>query len=198
MTLRSSPAAGVRPESLICSPDDSLPPGERPSEQDGPNVGDLYRAHAKRLTRFLDRRMANRDDALDLVQEAFSRLLGVGRARAATIERPEAYLQRVTRNLLQDRAKTDQRRSAKLHVAADEELLTGPDPEHLLENRDMLRRLEAAMLKLKPRTREIFLAHRIDGMSYAEIAERTGLSIGGVRKQMSKAIAEIDRMLDRR
>lgn len=61
----------------------------------------------------------------------------------------------------------------------------------------MLRRLEAIMLKLKPRTRAIFIAHRIDGLSYAEIAERTGLSVKGVEKQMSKAIAHIDRMLDR-
>lgn len=61
----------------------------------------------------------------------------------------------------------------------------------------MLRRLEAAMLKLKPKTREIFMAHRPDALSYAEIAERTGLSVKGVEKQMSKAIAQIDRMLGR-
>jgi RNA polymerase sigma-70 factor (ECF subfamily) len=41
------------------------------------------------------------------------------------------------------------------------------------------------------------LAHRIDGFTYAEIAERTGLSVKGVEKQMSKAIAKIDRLLDR-
>jgi len=66
-----------------------------------------------------------------------------------------------------------------------------------MEQRDTLRRIERAVEKLKPRTREIFLAHRVDGLSYAEIAERTGLSIKGVEKQMSKAIAKIDRMLDR-
>jgi RNA polymerase sigma-70 factor (ECF subfamily) len=67
----------------------------------------------------------------------------------------------------------------------------------VLESRDTLRRLEAAMLKLKPKTREIFMAHRIDGLSYAEIADRTGLSVKGVEKQMGKAIAMIDRLLDR-
>jgi RNA polymerase sigma-70 factor (ECF subfamily) len=41
------------------------------------------------------------------------------------------------------------------------------------------------------------MAHRLDGLSYAEIAEQTGLSVKGVEKQMSKAIAEITRMLDR-
>ena len=71
------------------------------------------------------------------------------------------------------------------------------DVQAQLETRDTLRRLEAAVARMKPRTRTIFLAHRIEGLSYAEIAERFGLSVKGVEKQMSKAIAQIDRMLDR-
>jgi RNA polymerase sigma-70 factor (ECF subfamily) len=130
------------------------------------------------------------------VQDAFSRYLGLAPSRSAAIDRPGAYLRRIGRNLLRDRAKISARRSAQLHVA-DAERLAGPDQQALLETRDMLRRLEAAMLKLKPQTREIFMAHRLDGMSYAEISARTGLSIKGVEKQMSKAIARIDRLLDR-
>ena len=57
----------------------------------------------------------------------------------------------------------------------------------------MLRRMEAAMLKLRPITREIFMAHRLDGLSYAEIADRTGLSVKGVEKHMGKAIAQVTR-----
>ena len=49
------------------------------------------------------------------------------------------------------------------------------------------------MLKLRPITREIFMAHRLDGLSYAEIADRTGLSVKGVEKHMSKAIAQVTR-----
>lgn len=67
----------------------------------------------------------------------------------------------------------------------------------MLESRDTLRRLEFAISKLKPKTRAIFLAHRLDGLSYNEIAELTGLSVKGIEKQMSKAIAKIDRLLDR-
>lgn len=161
------------------------------------DVDALYQEQASKLTRFLAGRIGSREEARDLVQEAFSRLLGRRGTGSGEVERPEAYLNRVTRNLLYDRAKTHSRRSAHLHVVADDEMLPGPDPQRLLETRDMLRRLEAAMLKLKPKTREIFMAHRLDGMSYAEIAELTGLSIKGVEKQMSKAIAHIDRMLDR-
>lgn len=148
------------------------------------------------MTQSLWRRTGNRDDALDLVQEAFSRLLGLGR-KSSSIDQPEAYLNRAARNLLNNQVKAQTRRSTHLHIVADEERLAGPDQQQLLEARDMLRRMESIMLKLRPKTRAIFLAHRIDGLSYAEIAERTGIGIKGVEKQMSKAIAHIDRMLDR-
>jgi RNA polymerase sigma-70 factor (ECF subfamily) len=53
---------------------------------------------------------------------------------------------------------------------------------------ELLRRLERAMTKLPPTTRNIFLAHRLDGLSYQTIAERTGLSVGDVERHMSKAL----------
>lgn len=164
---------------------------------DRAEVEGLYRSQTARLRRYLSRRIGNPDDALDLVQDSFARMLGSAANCPEWVARPEAYLQRVARNLLLDRKKMDARRLRHLHVVADEDRIAGADLQRQLESRDMLRRLEAAMLKLKPRTREIFMAHRLDGMSYAEIAERTGLSVKGVEKQMSRAIAQIDRMLGR-
>ena len=51
------------------------------------------------------------------------------------------------------------------------------------------------MLRLSPKTRQIFLAKRLDGMSYAEIARRTGLSVKRVERHIAKALATIDREL---
>ena len=112
------------------------------------------------------------------------------------VEQPEAFLRQVSTNLLRDwgrAAALRLRLQPTLELASDHQL----DQVAALEARDTLRRLEHALSKLKPKTREIFLAHRIDGFTYAEIAERTGLSVKGVEKQMSKAIAKIDRLLDR-
>ena len=112
------------------------------------------------------------------------------------IDQPEAFLRRVSTNLLRDWGRATalkQRSQPTLELVLDGQL----DQVAALESRDTLRRLELALGKLKPKTREIFLAHRIHGFTYAEIAERTGLSVKGVEKQMSKAIAKIDRLLDR-
>lgn len=160
-------------------------------------LDELYRVQAPRLVRSLARRLSNRDEAADLVQEAFLRLARLGSRGRADMERPEAYLGRVATNLLRDRAKFAARRSLDRHGPIDEATLRAADLERNLEARDMLNRLEAAMQHMRPRTREIFMAHRLDGLSYAEIAERTGLTVKGVEKQMGKALAQLQRVKDR-
>jgi RNA polymerase sigma-70 factor (ECF subfamily) len=179
------------------SPEGDPPPvgAVSPAEADR-HLTELYRSESPKLVRMFSRRTRNPDEADDLVQDVFFRFARL-RQHAFSLEKPQAYLRRIAANLLKDRAKAAARHSEALHVAADEETLAGIDQQRLLESRDMLRRLEAALLKLRPRTREIFLAHRIEGLSYAEIAERTGLSIKGVEKQMSKAILQLDRLIHR-
>lgn len=173
-----------------------LDDGQLPADEDA-FLAELYRSESAKLVRILSRRSSSSDDAQDLVQDVFFRFARMRGRWPSSLERPQAYLRRIAMNLLKDRAKTDFRRSAALHVVADEEALPGPDQHRLLESRDMLRRLEAAMMRLRPRTREIFMAHRIDGLTYAEIAERTGLTVKGVETQMSRALAQLDGMLNR-
>lgn len=59
-----------------------------------------------------------------------------------------------------------------------------PDPERL-------ERLEAALLTMPRLRREIFLAVRLDAMSYEEVAKITGLSFRAVERQMARAIVHI-------
>jgi RNA polymerase sigma-70 factor (ECF subfamily) len=159
-------------------------------------VNELYRDHSSTLVRQLTRRTGCGETAREVAHETFVRLLRMAPSALAEIEKPEAFIRRVSTNLLRDwgRAKALRDRSKPMLDLMSDPVL---DQVAVLESRDTLRRLELAVAKLKPRTRDIFVAHRIEGMSYAEIAARTGLSIKGVEKQMSKAIAKIDRLLDR-
>ena len=184
--------AGAFVEGDPLPPEDCLVSGDEDAL-----LAELYRSESAKLVRILSRRTSSRDDAHDLVQDVFLRFARLPSTWPSSLVRPQAYLRRIANNLLKDRAKADFRHSASLHIMADEEALPGLDQHRLLESRDMLRRLEAAMLRLRPKTREIFMAHRIDGMTYAEIAERTGLTVKGVETQMSRALAQLDRMLNR-
>ena len=156
----------------------------------------LYREHSPSLVRQLTRKTGCRELARELANETFLRLIRLAPGDLARVEQPAAYLRHVSTNLVRDweRAAERRQRSQRGAEPASEPQV---DQVAVLEARDTLRRLELALARLKPKTREIFIAHRVHGLSYAEIGERTGLSVKGVEKQMSKAIAKIDRLLDR-
>ncbi len=61
-----------------------------------------------------------------------------------------------------------------------------------------LKRMKRAVRKLPRFQREIFLAARLDDMSYVEIAERTGLSVGQIEQAIAKALVSIARRMARR
>ena len=67
------------------------------------------------------------------------------------------------------------------------------DDEAEPTDRERLARIERALASLPRRTREIFLAHRLDDMGYAKIADITGLSVSQVERHMAKAICQIGR-----
>lgn len=155
-------------------------------------VGDLYREHSGRLVRQLTRSTGCREVARELTNEAFLNLLLIASDRFLRIEKPEAYLRRIATNLVSDWARKrvlDERTRASLELAHEQQV----EQVSTLETRETLRRLDRTIQNLRPKTRRIFLAQRINGLTYRDIAEREGLSVKGVEKQMSKAIAKIGR-----
>lgn len=188
MRLKSVPD---HPRIASLEESDPLPPDDVRPRTRGAFLERLYRAHHDGLIRFI-RRRGRDESAHDVVQQVFCRLAGLTEQEQQGIVAPAAYLRRAADNMLRDNARQDERRSASLHLGEDEVVLHAGDQSAALEARDRLRRLEDALLRLKPRTREIFLAHRIDGYSYAEIAFPTGLSIKTVEMHMTRAIAYLD------
>lgn len=176
------------------SPGDDIHSSSSKEGPTNPPIGlaELHRIHGERLLRFFTRHGA-RQDAADLVQESFVRLAGARAKRRTPIERPEAYLSTIASNLLRDRARIAACRSVAHHIPVDEVPLAGNDPIAALEARDQLERVQATLARLSPKTRSVFLAHRRDGISYKDIANREGLSEKAVQRRMSKAIAHIER-----
>jgi len=173
---------------------DPLPPDFDRLAAGSESLAQIYRQERPGLLRFLSR-WATKDRAEDIVQQIFSRMAAKPQHEHGAIQAPGAYLRRAASNLLHDEAKSACRASAADDIVIDDLSLAGGDPVAVLEARDRLTRIEQAVLRLKPLTREIFLACRLDGYSYAEIAARTGLSVKGVERQMSRAIKQLGRHL---
>lgn len=152
----------------------------------------LYRTQRPSLISYFRRNRASQADADDMAQETFLRMAG----KTAEAAKPRSYLRAIGSNLIKEVASAPVRRYECDAPQIIEEAISEANELGRLEARDTLRRIEAALYRLKPKTREIFLAHRLDGMTYAEIAERTGLNVKSVEKQMSKAIAQVSRAVD--
>jgi RNA polymerase sigma factor (sigma-70 family) len=154
----------------------------------------LYRSQAGRLLRLFNRR-GDPQDAADLVQETFTRYAHATLEREASPDCPESYLTQVAVNVLNDRGRSPARRAALCAVPVEDAGLTSADEIAAMEARDLLNRVEAIIMQLKPMTRDIFIARRIHGFSRAEIAQQTGLSVKAVDKQLGRAFDHLRRHL---
>lgn len=141
----------------------------------------------------LMRRGRTRDEADDLVQEAWIKLACYEQSH--TVAKPEAFLMRAALNLSIDDFRAQQRHGE--HELIEETLLadTAPTAEASLLARERIARVHAGLAGLDARTREIFLAHRLDGMSYLEIAREQGVSVSAVEKHIAKAALAIARSM---
>lgn len=176
---------------------DPLPPEDRVTAAPHRAFDALYRTQAPRLLRLFGRSSV-RADAEDLLNDSFVRFLAAPAVAEESVDNPEAYLNEVARNTLRNRARAAFHRSV-VDLDLDEASVRDTvDPVAALEARDMLARLQAAAAKLPAKTRSIFMAHRLDGVTYAELARTHGLSVKGIEWHMSKAIAHLHRAAGKR
>jgi len=141
------------------------------------------------------RRNAHPQDVADLVQESFRRFF-TAKGYFSIGDKPGAYLAQTARTLLKERARTGARRQQAAHHSFEEKDVAGPDPHNALEARDLLRRAEEALADLDTTTQDVFLMHRVENLSYAEIARIKGIGVKRVEKLISKAVTAIRKARD--
>lgn len=163
-------------------------------ERERSRLDQLFRTQAPGLLRFFSRRTGNREHARDLVQEVFVRLLGA--RPAEPLRNPEAYLQRIARNLLIDRARRAQpTRDIDMPLQDQGNIAVAPEQAAAHRARELQERFQIALAELTPRTREVFLLHRADELSYKAIGQKLGISLGTVEYHMTRALVHLDRAL---
>ncbi len=148
--------------------------------------------------RLIQRGRSSRRDVDDLIQEGFLRLCLYQHERKAPVHDPVAFLIDVVEKVHIDRV----RRAALTRRIFSDQPFEEVDcvdmaslPEHDAEAHELIERIEKTLAAANPRTREAFLLHRFDGMSYAEIADRLSLSTRAVTNHIAKALVLIDNEL---
>jgi len=163
-------------------------------------VTETFVREQARLRNFIRRRVPDRADAEDILQDVFYELVEAYRLMKP-IEQVGAWLFRVARNRITDLFR--KRKPAALQdqkaVSADGELLmledllpspqAGPDATYVREV--LLEEIEDALDELPEDQREIFIAHEIEGRSFKELAAETGLSVNTLLSRKHYAVVHL-------
>jgi RNA polymerase sigma factor (sigma-70 family) len=157
-------------------------------------VDDIKILFAK-LRRLLHSRGQTSDEAEDLIQEAFLRLRQYDRERA--VKHTEAFLVRTVLNLLTDRRR---KRRTTIYVSDESETLAlvdpSPTPDVVLDGQKRLLHFKAGLRALSPRQREVFVLNRIEGHSFAQVAERLGITVSMAEKHVARALLFLGDWMD--
>lgn len=139
------------------------------------------------LMAFFVRRIRNHAEAEDLTQEVLLRVAQRGAAIDAS--RPDAYVFQIAANLLRDRGRRQQVRNTYQTGlgAADAVRVEERDPDRVLQAKQSLATVLAALRRLPERTRTIFILFRLENMKQREIADMLGISVRTVEQHVVRA-----------
>ncbi len=153
----------------------------------------LTRTDAARLLRHL---VGNRTEVEDLLQETYLRLLTAlkgfrGESRFRT------FFYRVCANVALSHLRWKRRRPEDPFAEPPESVCPGEDPERAVARRQAARLVEAALERLKPKKRIVFVYYELCGMSPDEIAQAVGSSPNTVRSRLHHARLEFNEAMQR-
>ncbi|RKP47108.1 sigma-70 family RNA polymerase sigma factor [Pararobbsia silviterrae] len=146
----------------------------------------LYRDHHRWLTGWLRKRVGDAFDAADLAQDTFVRVM-TGRRSAPIEGEPRALLTHIANGLVIDHWRRREVERAYLAAIAHLPEPSVPSPEVRALIFESLFRIQAMLDQMRSVTREVFLLSQLDGLTYAEIADRLGLSLSTVKRHMQTA-----------
>ncbi|HPD30567.1 MAG TPA: sigma-70 family RNA polymerase sigma factor [Phycisphaerae bacterium] len=176
----------------------------RARQRDSAAFETLVEIYSPRLYGYFYRLTGRREDAEDLLQEAFVRVVRMI-SRYEHDNRFDAWLFRIATNLVRDRVRR-QRRSADagasgarqdepgiLEEVADNEV---DRPDDVLETTEQVDRLQWALKQLPEAEREVILLRHFSQMSFREVAEAMGTPLGTALARAHRGLAKLRRLMN--
>ncbi|MCU0621485.1 MAG: sigma-70 family RNA polymerase sigma factor [Gemmatimonadales bacterium] len=143
----------------------------------------LYQTTYQAVVRYLYRKVWDADRAEDLAQEVFMRAL------SHRPEKPRAWVFAVAANIARDEARSAIRRRRHLTLLTSDPAgrpSAPAAPDDQLDEDERMGEVRSALAQLTPRDQEVLLLWDA-GLSYPEIAERTGLAVGAIGTTLARA-----------
>lgn len=167
-------------------------------EQDR-RISEIVEREQSRLRNFIRRRVPDPPDVEDILQDVFYKLVEANRL-LMPIDHVTGWLFRVARNRIIDLFRRKNPEGLPGTAIGDddemlrfEELLPSRDagPEAIYARSVLLEELELAIDELPPEQREVFVAHELEGRSFKEIAEATGVNVNTLLSRKRYAVLHL-------
>lgn len=169
--------------------------GISPASQDKSSaLAEIARSHHSALVRFLALRTGSTEDAKEIVQEAYAKLLALD--RPGTISFLVGYLWRIAANLAIDRGRQRAARSRLAEAALQPITSSGPSTETVIELRQRLAIVERAILELPARCRQAFLLRVVEGLRFAQVGREMGVTERMAKIHVARAMEYLQDCLD--
>lgn len=157
----------------------------------------LYRAHWQELCRYVSHTFgAGPPEPEDVVQLAFTRYAALDAPER--IKNPRAFLFTMVRNIVLDYRRTQDRADRYARDALAEACaapLQDASPERVVMEWQRFDAINAALKRLPLKQQQVLAMSRLHGMTYEEIAVRTGWSLADISRQLVRAVAALDAAL---
>jgi RNA polymerase sigma factor (sigma-70 family) len=168
-------------------------------------VAEVVEQERARLRNFIRKRVANRVDAEDILQDVFYELVEAYRLMKP-VDLVSAWLFRVARNRIIDlfRKREPEESTNDPRVVAEdgeqftlEDLLPSPDagPEAAYARSVLLEEIDAALDELPEEQREVFVSHELEGRSFKDLVDETGLSLNTLHSRKHYAVLHLRKRL---
>ena len=163
---------------------------QQPVDNENPDeIAEYFEAYGQDIRGFLRRRVNSPEQADDLLQQVFLRLMG--RADWKEVRNPEAYLRATARHVLADFYRTQNSRDKGVVLEYQESWHADEtwQPDKSLLSHELVNRLAAVLESLSPKVQRAFVLSRVYGHTYKQIGEILSISPRTVEKHVAKAVA---------
>lgn len=155
-------------------------------------VAELYQRHHTWLAGWLRQKLGCAHHAADLAHDTFVRLLSAPPTQE--LREPRAFLTTVAHGLMVNHVRRRELERAYLDALAWLPEAVSPSPESRLLMIEALLEIDALLDGLPAKARQAFLLSQLEGLRYAEIAERLKVSLSMVKKYMLQAVTHCMRI----
>ena len=145
----------------------------------------LYNDHHHWLTGWLRRKLGCPENAADLAQDTFIRVLSA--REAPTLIEPRAFLTTVAKRVLFNFYRRQDLERAYLEALAQMPEHVAPSEEDRAIILQTLLELDQLLDGLPKQVKRAFLLAQLDGLTYAQIGAQLGISIATVKRHLTKA-----------